>query len=292
VVLWQKHEKKWTDNSIWKMNSPSIKAKEYLNTLIEFGVFHTYPPYYTERNGLDMYLLVYTIEGTGYLQYEDKQYTLKKGNIFFIHCDTYQKYWSSENDRWDFIWVHTNGKMVESYYHLLQEQEGYVLKIQSPHFIERMLYSLIPLLNQQSFYYEIAISQTIQHILAELLKQTFLEPSNIPNMPEYIRELQKILSTEYEQKLTLDMLSKRVAVNKFQMSKQFKQYVGFSPNEFLILQRMNAAKHRLRMDLDSVTDISKSVGIEDISHFIGLFKKREGITPLAYRQIWSESLER
>lgn len=53
---------------------------------------------------------------------------------------------------------------------------------------------------------------------------------------------------------------------------------------------MNAAKYKLRIGNDAISQISRDVGIEDVSHFIELFKKREGITPLNYRKIWSLNL--
>jgi len=152
------------------------------------------------------------------------------------------------------------------------------------------MWSIKPLLNQHQFYYEVEISQRIQHILGEQLKLSLHQPENTEVIPTYVIELQEVLTTDFERKWTLDQLARRVAVNKYQMAKQFKKYIGLSPNEFLIVQRMNVAKYKLRIGNDAISQISRDVGIEDVSHFIELFKKREGITPLNYRKIWSLNL--
>ncbi|MEX3622092.1 AraC family transcriptional regulator [Viridibacillus arvi] len=290
MKLWQQYTDNWSEDSIWITDSPSIKAKEHLNTLHEFGYFKTYAPYFTERSGLDLYLIVLTIEGEGFLQYKDNTYTLHKGSLFLIHCREYQKYWTAAKGTWNFLWMHVNGAAVASYFNLLKESDGLVVKVKSLDFFEQIMWSIKPLLNQHQFYYEVEISQRIQHILGEQLKLSLYQPENKEAMPTYVIELQDILTTDFERKWTLDQLARRVAVNKYQMAKQFKKYVGLSPNEFLIVQRMKAAKYKLRIGNDAISQIARDVGIEDGSHFIELFKKREGITPLNYRKIWSFNL--
>lgn len=283
--VWQKYEQKWADTSVWITDSPSIKAKKYLNTLHEFGVFYTYPPFFTERSGLDLYLLVITLDGEGFLLYGGEQYSLRKGTVFFIHCIQYQKYWTAEKDTWDFIWVHVNGQMVKSYFELMEENSVVVLEVKKYEHLAHNLRSLKPFLRRHQFYFEVEISQTIQFVLNELLKLTLFEPSNTTCIPTYVQELQHILTNDFTQKWTLDALANRLSINKYQMAKQFTKHIGISPNEFLIVQRINYAKYQLRNSTNTVYEIAHEVGVENVSHFIELFKKREGVTPLAYRHI-------
>lgn len=115
------------------------------------------------------------------------------------------------------------------------------------------------------------------------MRLTLFEPSKTTSIPAYVQELQYILKNDFTQKWTLDALASRLAINKYQIAKQFKKYIGHSPNEFLIIQRINHAKYRLRNSSNTVFEIG-----EDVSHFIKLFKKRVGLTPLVYRNIWLE----
>ncbi|MFJ7738704.1 AraC family transcriptional regulator [Lysinibacillus sp. NPDC097287] len=286
-TLWQQYEGKWSADSIWITDSPSIKAKKYLNTLHEFGTFFTTSAYYTERKGLDIYLLLLTLDGKGFLQYEGECHTLQKGSVFFIHCERYQKYWTDPTGTWDFIWVHINGSMVTSYFELLKEYNGLVQNIHQYEYIARQLKELTPLLEKRQFYDEVEISHTIQNILVEMVRLSLFKPSYSEKIPSYVLELQSILKNEYTRKWKLDLLASRLMINKFQMVKQFKKYIGFSPNEYLIVQRIHHAKKLLRNSNDTVSEIARAVGIEDVSHFIDLFKKREGITPLVYRTSWT-----
>ncbi len=65
-----------------------------------------------------------------------------------------------------------------------------------------------------------------------------------------------------------------------------KRHIGYTPNEYLILTRMNRAKEQLRTTDLPISEISYNVGIENVSHFINLFKKNEGTTPGAFRKAW------
>jgi AraC-like DNA-binding protein len=50
--------------------------------------------------------------------------------------------------------------------------------------------------------------------------------------------------------------------------------------------RLNYAKELLRYSTETVNNITFLCGFNQVSHFISLFKDREGITPLQYRKEW------
>ena len=49
---------------------------------------------------------------------------------------------------------------------------------------------------------------------------------------------------------------------------------------------INRAKELLRTGGDTVSQIAGQVGMDNVSHFIVTFKKREGVTPSVYRSNW------
>lgn len=62
------------------------------------------------------------------------------------------------------------------------------------------------------------------------------------------------------------------------------QKYGIAPKDYLIGKRIAHAKRLLRETDASVMEISVSVGYVDQLYFSRIFKKREGISPLAYRK--------
>lgn len=62
----------------------------------------------------------------------------------------------------------------------------------------------------------------------------------------------------------------------------FKQYSGYSPNEYRINEKINRAKKMLTAGNMSVEEIAIALGFNDSSYFCKLFKRRTGVTPTEY----------
>ncbi|HIZ22995.1 MAG TPA: helix-turn-helix transcriptional regulator, partial [Candidatus Blautia faecigallinarum] len=88
--------------------------------------------------------------------------------------------------------------------------------------------------------------------------------------------------------ITLGSLAERFSINKYHLQKQFKRYIGISPNDFLIHTRLTHAKELLRTTDYSINQIAQEIGIMEASNFSRLFKKWENMTPLEYRRYWCE----
>lgn len=66
--------------------------------------------------------------------------------------------------------------------------------------------------------------------------------------------------------------------------KAFKRHTGKTVVEYLIDRKIDYAKHLLVTTDYSVLTVSETVGYESQSHFINVFKKRVGQTPLNYKK--------
>lgn len=94
VVIMEKHpellergEHTWSDDSIRMILTPGRTAKSLYFYTQEVGYFKTEYPYYSERENLDSFLIVYTISGEGCLEYEGHRHIVSKGDCFLIHCE-------------------------------------------------------------------------------------------------------------------------------------------------------------------------------------------------------------
>ncbi len=126
-------------------------------------------------------------------------------------------------------------------------------------------------------------------LITSLMTQCILgasAPHELEGMPEYIMKARAYLLDHYREQHTLDSLAERFSINKYYFQKQFKRYTGYTPNDFLLTSRINRAKELLRTGGDTVSQIAGQVGMDNVSHFIVTFKKREGVTPSVYRSNW------
>ena len=67
-------------------------------------------------------------------------------------------------------------------------------------------------------------------------------------------------------------------------SRLFHREMGEGFTNYVNRQKVELAKVQLRESNKSISQISAELGYLNISHFINLFKRFEGITPLMYRQ--------
>lgn len=87
-------------------------------------------------------------------------------------------------------------------------------------------------------------------------------------------------------KIVLDDLSERFFINKFYLTKIFKETYGTTINSYLISKRITGAKQLLRFTDKTVDEIGNAVGMEDANYFSRMFRKVEGISPSEYRKQW------
>jgi AraC-like DNA-binding protein len=97
-------------------------------------------------------------------------------------------------------------------------------------------------------------------------------------------QVQRYIGEHFREPLTLDGLSREFFVSRYYLSRLFKSVTGYGIQTYLQLCRINEAKRLLQFTDLSVNDICFSVGYKDVNHFIRLFHRQEGTTPLQFRK--------
>lgn len=276
----------WTKESLRLAAAPSAFARESLFYIQEIGHFQAQERYYTEREQLDSYLAVYTVSGSGRLTYRDNTYLLQPHQLFFIDCMEYQHY-AAQGDHWELLWVHLNGGSVRGYYEQYAASvTGPVIMMQPESKAASLLRQLIQLNLHKNRRSELLSSKLLVELLTELLFAAQDLSLSTSEIPELIGEVVQELDQHYQHKITLDGLAMKYAISKYHLAKQFKRYTGFSPLDYLIHIRISHAIDMLKYSDLPIADIASKVGIDNVSHFINLFKDRADLTPLAYRKQW------
>ncbi|WP_028610255.1 AraC family transcriptional regulator [Paenibacillus harenae] len=276
----------WTDSSVRLAATPSAFAKTSLFYVQEIGHFETLDRYFTEREQLDSFLIVFTLAGRGRLTYGEKTYSLLPQQLFFIDCMNYQYYSAEQDEPWELLWVHLNGAAVRAYYEQFAASADVVLTLPQDTAVPGLLRQLLEQHKHRSYRTELVGSKLIVELLTEIVLAAWELQLPASEMPSFIGEAALLMEERYAEKLTLTQLARCLAVNKYHLAKQFKRYTGFSPNEYLIHTRITHAKELLKYSDMPVAEIAAGVGIENVSHFISLFKDRARHTPLVYRKMW------
>lgn len=100
-----------------------------------------------------------------------------------------------------------------------------------------------------------------------------------------INNVLEIVHEEYNQKLQLSDLSRKVYVTPTYLSKKFTEVVGIKFTDYINHFRIQKAKQLMIENPDwSLFQIAEHIGFSSQHHFSNLFKKIEGITPSQFKE--------
>jgi AraC-like DNA-binding protein len=115
-----------------------------------------------------------------------------------------------------------------------------------------------------------------------------LTASGLPEVPklldERIEHVCSYVAAHYTDKLTMGDLCEIVFMSESHLRLLFKKRLNISPMNYVLSYRLEKAKELLIETTNPIGLIAQSVGIDDISYFSRIFRKRERMTPAEYRR--------
>lgn len=103
-------------------------------------------------------------------------------------------------------------------------------------------------------------------------------------LPKHVTKMKDIFDSDYQLPHTLEDLEDVIGVNKFRLCRDFSKHIGTSPLQYLNQVRLTHARELLCTTDLTIHEVGIQSGFENTNHFINLFKKSAGITPLQFRQ--------
>lgn len=140
-------------------------------------------------------------------------------------------------------------------------------------------------------FYQAKCASMVVSILIDLYRshpEYFPQRSN-SNVSHAVLNAQRAINERYHRNLTLQEIADENFLSRHTMSMAFKEIVGVTFKEYLLLFRISEAKKLLITTDLSVYDIAERVGYINVNNFIKIFKEREQLTPLKYRKEFTSS---
>jgi len=280
----EKLQNVWSKDSKRIILSTSAFGKNTYYYPQEVGWFKTEYPYFVERNNLESFLIIVTVKGKGFLEYENKKYTLSPDTITFIDCSKHHKYYASKDEPWEFYWIHFGGSSSDGYYHQFSiANKSPVASSKNIDAAKNAIEKVIESAENSVPLFEVLCSKYITDLLTEALYLT-VSYAEQKYIPENLRNIMSKIDKHFnDPKLSLKYFALNLHVNECHLSRQFKSCFGITFKKFLIMKRISKAKELLKYTQLPISDIAEQCGFESSSYFIKTFTKREGLTPLSFR---------
>jgi AraC family transcriptional regulator len=103
--------------------------------------------------------------------------------------------------------------------------------------------------------------------------------------PRSLRRALDYINSHLEEDLSLHGIAAAADCSPFHFARAFKTATGLPPHRYVMRERIERAKRRLREGNDSICQICMECGFADQSHFTRLFRRETGMTPRIYRQL-------
>ena len=116
----------------------------------------------------------------------------------------------------------------------------------------------------------------------ETLAKRQVKTHNIGNLAA--RQALQYIDENYTQPISVLEISQHSNVSPSYLSQCFKQEVGVSIKHYLIIRRMQQAKHLLLTTDKSIGAVALAVGYDDYRQFSKMFKSMTGVTPVQCRK--------
>lgn len=268
-------------------------AKTSLLYLQEIGSLVANKPHTSRRANLQSYLFFIIKNGSGEFIYDEIKYTLKSGDCIFIDCGKSYSHTTDTDNLWSLSWIHFYGNTLPAIY------EKYISRGGKPVFHPKentafleMYNSLFAIASSQDYIRDMRLNSYLNSLLTLLMAESWNpEKINGKKQKRDMLPIKRYLDEHYSEKIILDELADYFYINKYYMSRVFKEQYGVSINTYLQQIRITRAKQMLRFTDNTLEIIGVICGIGEPNYFSRVFKSIEGIPPSEYRKKWKGNMQ-
>lgn len=233
---------------------------------------------------MDCRMLLYTQEGAGVLETGGSSHALQEGSLLYLNCLDSSFMLSPTELTWHFICFMFGGGHIDVYESLVPFETFTIVKPGDFSPILRDFKSLLSGSGSAVLSNKLNDAALLTSIVTKLFITSYDLKSEETRCAPYLQELKHLLDNRFTEPFRLDDLEKRYHMSQYRICHEFSKAFGTPPLKYLNKKRLEAAVSLLFTTDKKIHEIALAVGYENTNHFITLFKKEYGTTPLAYKE--------
>ena len=270
----------------------NVVAKEGNNIFLRYlivtkvGYYSNAKGHFIERDGIDEYVMLYCVDGKGWVRTGHRKSKIKKGDLVVCDINYPHAYGADAIDPWSIHWAHFKGDGVPELLKLLglSKQSAKLTIGEKTQAISLISEACKTLSKGYSFPYLFYASTCLQKFFCYVIKlKMHMETQNTDScdMEEIIRFMLENINTTF----SLNQFAHRAKISKYHFARKFKQKTGYSPIDYF--NRLKIQKACELIDTSSLTikEISDTLGFNNPFYFSEVFKRITGMSPKKYRYL-------
>jgi len=236
------------------------------------------------KTGSAQYILIYCIEGGGYVYLNGVPYELYPNTYFIIPKNTPHRYHSNQNNPWSIYWVHFMGDLSEKIYRRsLENEQPFIHPIPYDENRIKLFEQIYSIVEHGQNEKEMEIMNfNLLHFISSLIYYKEANPAvyNTDSVSNSILYMKQHL----HEKFGIEELSAQQHISVSHYSRSFKQKTGSSPINYFNQLKIQKACQYLYFTDRSIKEICKELGFDDQYYFSRLFKNVTGSSPSQYKK--------
>lgn len=263
--------------------TPSENARRMLFYMTSCGYYYTNYDYRIERDDYHNYLLFYICAGRLSVRSEDRTLVAGPGQIGFLNCHLPHEYHTIGNT--EFVWLHLDGANTSQFYDQITHTEGgFIFTPACAQEIKQRIYELVYTCRNEQLLNEIPLSYRLYGILTTLLDGSSHCSSHPEHASSTVETAMQFIRDHYNEPISLLDVAQSVNMSQYHFSRLFKKECNYSPHEYIILTRLNRAKHLLKTTDLPIKIIAENIGYQNVTTFTNAFSNRVGLSPSQFRK--------
>jgi len=134
---------------------------------------------------------------------------------------------------------------------------------------------------------ELRVELSLKELLILIAQQQHLsqteQASEYAHNSNHFAHVLHFIKQHITEKISIEQLSRIACMSRTNFFKAFKSYLGLSPADYIVRERIALARQLLQEADISIAEIAYQSGFNNIPYFIRQFRKQEQVTPGEYR---------
>ncbi|GCE10853.1 AraC family transcriptional regulator [Tengunoibacter tsumagoiensis] len=251
--------------------------------------WHVNPHYH------DHFELCYVAKGQGWFAIDDSYYKVQAGDLFLTRPGEVHQGGAAGNTAFSLYYTGFQLQHLHSLelaYYALDSQR--VVNVPSE-MIQQLFETIISELSQKQSHYLEMVQSQFSVLLVQSLRRYEQQSQSTVYAPAILspllRQVISYIHTEVGNPASIQHLAEQMHVSRSHLTREFKRAMGISLGHYLRLLCIERARQALRESSDTVSQIANTLNFPSIHTFSMFFKRQTGLSPQAYRQLVTSSVD-
>ena len=250
-----------------------------------------------------MHVLIVVLKGTMYLRVDGENVVVQSGQYILLRAGEEHEGWKASEGELSYFWVHFSEQPAEgvenpeNYYHF--PTLGMLPATQRVTTLFRQLLDLSRTWQEeQGQMLDYCCSTLLMELTLEMHRESHkgevieagekMEQAK-PQVQQAIREAADYITMNCHKQMDPAMVAQHLHYNPDYFASLFRKQTGMTITQYLNKMRIELAKRLLVNENVSIKEAAYSSGFQDEKYFMRIFKRQEGMTPLAYKTAFQKS---